>query len=144
MIKKNLQGDGRELLASFKPLSFDGESEVELGNAYLKRANSKNYHHFFPKSYLKKDGYEDWVINTISNITLVDDNLNKRIIGSKSPSVYMKQFIKDNKDIEKTMKSHLIDDLDGFGVLDNDYETFVSKRSKKILKEVNKRLNPKI
>ncbi|MBW2664273.1 MAG: DUF262 domain-containing protein [Deltaproteobacteria bacterium] len=132
------------IFASFKPLSFDGESEVELGNAYLKRANSKNYHHFFPKSYLKKDGYEDWVINTISNITLVDDNLNKRIIGSKSPSVYMKQFIKDNKDIEKTMKSHLIDDLDGFGVLDNDYETFVSKRSRKILKEVNKRLNPKI
>ena len=132
------------IFASYKPLSFDGESEVELGNAWLKRANSKNYHHFFPKSYLKKDDYEDWAINTISNITLVDDNLNKHTIGSKSPSVYMKQFIKDNKDIEKTMKSHLIDDLDDFGVLDNDYETFVSKRSRKILKEVNKRLNPKI
>lgn len=132
------------IFASFKPLSFDGESEVELGNAWLKRANSKNYHHFFPKSYLKKNGYEDWAINTISNITLVDDNLNKRTIGSKSPRVYMKQFIKGNKDIEKTMKSHLIDDLDDFGVLDNDYETFVSKRSRKILKEVKKRLNPKI
>lgn len=132
------------IFASFKPLSFDGESDVELGNAWLKRANSKNYHHFFPKSYLKKNGYEDWVINTISNITLVDDNLNKRTIGSKSPNVYMKKFIKANKDIEKTMRTHLIDDLDDFGVLENDYETFVSKRSRKILKEVNKRLNPKI
>lgn len=132
------------IFASFKPLSFDGEAEVELGNAWLKRANSKNYHHFFPKSYLKKNGYEDWEINTISNITLVDDYLNKRTIGSKSPSVYMKQFIKNNKHIEKTMKSHLIDDLDDFGVLGNDYETFKSKRSTKILKEINKRLNPKI
>ena len=132
------------IFASFKPLSFDGDAEVELGNAWLKRANSKNYHHFFPKSYLKKEGYEDWEINTISNITLVDDYLNKRTIGSKSPKVYMKQFIKNNKDIEKTIKSHLIDNLDDFGVLDNDYETFKSKRSKKILKEINKRLNPKI
>lgn len=132
------------IFASFKPLSFDGDAEVELGNAWLKRANSKNYHHFFPKSYLKKEGYEDWEINTISNITLVDDYLNKRTIGSKSPKVYMKQFIKNNKDIEKTIKSHLIDNLDDFGVLVNDYETFKSKRSKKILKEINKRLNPKI
>jgi len=132
------------IFASFKPLSFDGEAEVELGNAWLKRANSKNYHHFFPKSYLKKKGYEDWEINTISNITLVDDYLNKRTIGSKAPSVYMKQFIKNNKHIEKTMKSHLIDDLDDCGVLENDYEAFKSKRSKKILKEINKRLNPKI
>lgn len=132
------------IFASFKPLSFDGEGEVELGNAWLKRANSKNYHHFFPKSYLKKQGYEDWEINTITNITLVDDYLNKRTIGSKSPNVYMKQFIKNNKYIEKTMKSHLIDDLNDFGVLDNNYETFKSKRSKKILQEINKRLNPKI
>ena len=132
------------IFSSFKPLSFDGEAEVELGNAWLKRANSKNYHHFFPKSYLKKNDYEDWEINTISNITLVDDYLNKRTIGSKSPSVYMKQFIKNNKHIEKTMKSHLIDNLDDFGVLGNDYETFKSKRSTKILKEINKRLNPKI
>lgn len=130
------------IFASFKPLSFDGESEVELGNAYLKRANSRNYHHFFPKSYLKKEGYEDWEINTISNITLVDDHLNKRTIGSKAPGVYMKQFVKTNKNIDKTMQTHLIEDLDDFGVMNDDFETFVEKRSKKILKEINKRLNP--
>jgi hypothetical protein len=132
------------IFASFKPLSFDGESEVELGNAWLKRANSKNYHHFFPKSFLKKEGYEDWEINSISNITLVDDYLNKRSIGSKSPNKYMKSFIKENKDIEKTMKSHLIDDLEDFGVLTNDYEAFVTKRSSRIHKEINKRLYPKL
>ncbi|MCK5839190.1 MAG: hypothetical protein KAG99_05040 [Bacteroidales bacterium] len=131
------------IFSSFKPLSFDGDSEVELGNAYLKRANSRNYHHFFPKSYLKKKGYEDWVINSISNITLVDDHLNKRTIGSKAPGVYMKQFVKMNKNIDKTMQTHLIEDLNDFGVMDNNFENFVEKRSKRILKEINKRLNPR-
>jgi len=132
------------ILASFKPMSFDGESEVELGNAWLKKANSRNYHHFFPKSYLKKEGYEDWYANSISNITFVDDYLNKRTIGSKSPSTYMKKFKRTNKDIEKTMKTHLIYDLDDFGIGSDDYERFTEKRSKRILKEINKRLFPRI
>lgn len=132
------------IFSSFKPLSFDGDSEIELGNAYLKRANSRNYHHFFPKSYLRKQGYEDWYINTISNITLVDDYLNKRTIGSKSPKVYMKQFVKTNKNIDGTMRTHLIDNLHEFGIMDNNYETFTNKRSSKILKEINKRLYPTI
>ena len=109
----------------------------------MKRANSRNYHHFFPKSYLKKKDYEDWVINSISNITLVYDHLNKRTIGSKAPGVYMKQFVKTNKNIDKTMQTHLIEDLNDFGVMDNNFETFVEKRSKRILKEINKRLNPR-
>ena len=104
------------LYASFKPLSFDGEGAVELGNAWLKRANSKNYHHFFPKSYLRKKGYEKWYANSILNVTLVDDYLNKRTIGSKAPSVYMKTFKRQNENLDATMKTHLISDLHAFGV----------------------------
>jgi hypothetical protein len=117
---------------------------VFLGNAWLKQANSKNYHHFFPKSYLKKMGYQNWESNVIANITLVDDYLNKRSIGKKSPSVYMKKFSRNNTDINKTMRTHLIYSLESFGVWDNDYEMFVSKRSKRILREINKRLYPKV
>ena len=132
------------LLASFKPLSFDGESEVELGNAWFKAANSKNYHHFFPKSYLTKNGYDYWYANSIANITFVDDYLNKRTIGSKAPSKYMKTFLKSNQNIVNTMKTHLIDDLDGFGVWGDEYDKFIAKRSKRILNEINKRLNPSL
>ena len=114
-------------MASFKPLSFDGESEIELGNAWLKAANSKNYHHFFPKSYLIKNGYEYWYANSIANITFVDDYLNKHTIGSKAPSKYMKTFLKTNQNIVKTMKTHLIDDLDGFGVWEDDYDKSIIK-----------------
>jgi len=130
------------LYASYKPLSFDGEGQVELGNAWLKRANSKNYHHFFPKSYLWKKGYDDWYANSIINITLVDDYLNKRTIGSKAPGKYMKTFERTNNQLSKTMKTHLIDNLNTFGVWKNDYDTFIEKRGKRILEEANKRLHP--
>ena len=56
----------------------------------------------------------------------------------------MKTFRKSNQNIDKTMKTHLIDDLDGFGVWEDDYEKFVAKRSERILKEINKRLYPKL
>jgi len=132
------------LYASFKPKSFDGDVDVELGNAWLKRANSRNYHHFFPKSYLRKQGYQNWYANSILNITFVDDYLNKRTIGSKAPGRYMKTFRRSNKNLAKTMKTHLIDDLDAFGVFDNDYNRFIERRGKRVLREINKRLNPRV
>jgi hypothetical protein len=42
------------LLAHHEPKSFIDNSVVTISNDWLKRANSKNYHHFFPKSYLEK------------------------------------------------------------------------------------------
>lgn len=52
------------LYAYFEPKSFATDSIVHIDNAWLKVAFSKNYHHFFPKSYLKKQGYQNWQANT--------------------------------------------------------------------------------
>jgi hypothetical protein len=91
------------ILAHKEPKSFVDNSIVRLDNSFLKQANSKNYHHFFPKSWLEKQG-EDWGrINHVANITLVDDFLNKRLIRAQSPKTYMKQFISRNSDIEKCL-----------------------------------------
>ncbi len=74
------------LLAHHEPKSFIDNSIVRLSNDWLKQANSKNYHHFFPKSYLKTNGEDYRYINHIANITLVDDFLNKNVIRAKSPA----------------------------------------------------------
>ncbi|RLB87158.1 MAG: hypothetical protein DRH10_09575, partial [Deltaproteobacteria bacterium] len=42
------------ILAYHQPKSFIDNSIVNISNYWLKQANSKNYHHFFPKAYLKK------------------------------------------------------------------------------------------
>ena len=128
------------LYADFTPRSFTSNSRVTLDNSWLLQRNSKNYHHFFPKGYLKNAGVPDWFANNILNITFVDDYLNKRIIGAKPPSEYMAEFREQNPEIDDTMRTHLIDDLDAYGIEDNDYETFINSRGERVLEELDKRL----
>jgi len=127
------------ILAYHEPKSFIDNSIVKISNDWLKRANSKNYHHFFPKSYLRKHNNDEIFINHIANITIVDDFLNKREIHAKAPSIYMKKYIKMNGEINKCMKTHLID-IDAFGVLENNYVQFFDKRCIKFSKELKKRI----
>ncbi len=130
------------VFAHKEPKSFVDNSIVRLDNAYLKQANSKNYHHFFPKAWLEKEG-EDWRrINHVANITLVDDFLNKRVIRAQSPKAYMKGFIKDNQDIDRCLATHLIKLNDAYGVLTNDYAKFFDARCKAISRELAKQVIP--
>ena len=131
------------ILAHKQPKSFVDDSVVTISNGWLKRANSKNYHHFFPKAYLKKCDLEleDVDINHIANITIVDDFLNKRLIRDKAPARYMKDFAEQNTDLDRTMKSHLIR-LQSDGVWENDYEKFIRRRCKAISRELVKRVIP--
>ena len=128
------------LYSYFRPRSFDTDEEVTIDNSWLHRIDSKNYHHFFPRRHLKTKGVEDWRANSALNITIVDDFLNKNKIRTKAPSTYIKEFSKENDNIDETMRSHLIDDLAEYGVLDDDYERFLSKRAEKVLQQLHKRL----
>ena len=122
------------------PKSFADNSLVNINNNWLKRANSKNYHHFFPKSFLKKLNKGEDFINHILNITIVDDFLNKRQIRDKAPSNYMKEFKNNNSKISETMKTHLIYDLDEFGIWFDDYPKFLDKRADALSAEIKKRV----
>jgi len=127
------------LYAKQKPKSFDNNLDVIMDNSWLKIASSKNYHHFFPKSWFKKN-FKDWeyfYVNHIINITIVDDFLNKRTIKTKSPGVYMKTFRRHNDELKRTMKSHFID-IEKDGVWENDYNKFYHARLKRISRALNK------
>lgn len=130
------------LYAHHIPRSFKDDSIVQMDNSWLKASISKNYHHFFPRAYLRDEGLPNWQINTILNITIVDDHMNKREIRANPPAKYMKTFKKSNKKLDETMKSHLINNLDAFGIWDNDYEKFLEARGKHVIDELNQRLNP--
>jgi len=128
-----------------QPKSFNDDSIVNISNDWLKQANSKNYHHFFPRAFLEKridwESKQYW-INHILNITIVDDYLNKREISAKAPSAYMQKFTKQNPEIEATMKTHLIGDFDAFGIWEDDYERFIKERAKMVNREIRKRIIP--
>lgn len=123
------------LLAMQHPLSFKTHAKVILDNSWLSRSNSKNYHHFFPKAWLRKNGFEEWQTNYLANITLVksDENLN---IRDKAPKTYIAEFQKLNPNIDIDLKSHLID-INGNGISNNDYDKFIEDRSKWIADELN-------
>jgi len=123
-----------------QPKSFIDDSIVNIDNYWLKQANSKNYHHFFPRAYLTKLNMDEQKINHILNITIVDDFLNKREIKDKPPSKYMDKFKNANTNLSETMKTHLIMDLDDFGVWADNYELFFEKRAEVISKEIEKRI----
>lgn len=122
------------LLVSQSPKSFKNNNPLVIDNDWLSQSNSKNYHHFFPRAYMRK--YQPLIaenmVNHIANITIVDSYLNKGEIKAKSPEEYMGVYYHDNPDILNTLKTHLIGDLDEFGVWDNNYSLFFSKRTKMI------------
>ena len=122
------------------PKSFNDNSIVNISNYWLKQANSKNYHHFFPKAYLIKENRDSSLINHIANITIVDDFLNKREIKANAPSKYMAKFKRVNPSLDETMKTHLIKDLEKFGIWDDDYDKFFKARLQEISAELKKRI----
>ncbi len=132
------------LLSYFEPKDFRNNGKVILDNSWLKIANSKNYHHFFPKSYLRKNNIAN--ANSLVNITLVGADLNKNKIRAKAPSVYIQEFLNENEELGESLKSHLINGMDDFGLLSDDYLIFLEKRSNFMFKELKNRieLNHKI
>ena len=148
-ISKGWFGTGRSFIKAIlclyaiqKPKSFDNNLDVNIDNSWLKIATSKNYHHFFPKAWMRKNypAMHSFKYNHILNITIVDAYLNKNLIRAAAPSSYIKKFAKGNPDIVKTMKTHLISDLEKFGVWDNNYEKFFQARARIVSKELQKRL----
>ena len=126
------------LLSYQDPKDFQDNGKVILDNSWLKVANSKNYHHFFPKAYLREQKIAN--ANSLMNVTFVSDHLNKRKIGSKSPSVYIEEFANENDNISNALSTHFIE-MEGFGIESNDYDIFLKKRADKIFEELNDRLN---
>lgn len=128
------------LLAYQQPQSFADNALVRINNSWLKQANSKNYHHFFPKAFLQKKGEDSFYINHIANITIVDDFLNKRSIRDKAPSRYIADLQASNPHLADALKTHLIGDPKSWGILSDDHDLFFQKRLERFSRELKKRL----
>lgn len=126
------------LLAYHEPKDFQNNGKIILDNSWLKVANSKNYHHFFPKAYLRKNNI--WNENSIVNITLVSAELNKKKIKAKAPSIYMQDFLDENEELNVSIKSHLINSLEEFWIMSDDYLIFLQKRGEWVFNELQKRI----
>ncbi|MEP6794247.1 MAG: DUF262 domain-containing protein [Saprospiraceae bacterium] len=132
------------LYAMHKPKSFNNNLDVRIDNAWLKISTSKNYHHFFPKAWMRNNFPQMDLshYNHILNITIVDDELNKNKIRAKAPADYIQTFANQNEHLAESLATHLIGNIDECGISTNDYETFFNKRAEQINMELNKRIIP--
>ena len=130
-------------LASRIPKEFKNNDVAKLDQTFGE-SNQKQLHHIFPVNYLKRQfGKEKHYsteikpyINTIANISLISRGSNREIWDTE-PSVYFSAFEKENKNLEIALKSHLIYDLDDFGITTNDFPKFIDKRAETIASEIN-------
>lgn len=131
-------------LASKKPLEFVNGQEVTLDQT-LGEANRRQLHHIFPINYANKHLSKDKdfktkikpYLNSIANVSLLSRATN-RDIWDTEPSIYFANFKKEHpKHFDEALRSHLILDVDDFGITTNDFPKFINKRAETIANEIN-------
>ena len=121
------------LLAQQNPLNLVNGNLIDIGTA-LSEYNSKEYHHIFPRTYLKKRGYETGRINLMCNFTFIPSDSNK-VISGKSPSDYMINVVPAQQYTE-ILNSNLIP-LRKTIYQKNQYETFLDERATLIIQSLD-------
>jgi hypothetical protein len=91
------------------------------------------YHHIFPKSLLKKAGYEKSEINAISNMAFISGRAN-RSISNKEPVDYLPKIIDQRGEVALTSQFISLDK--NLWKVAN-YRDFLSNRRERLAKEIN-------
>lgn len=118
---------------------FSSQNPVNpVNNAPVSHDNFSNYkktnmHHIFPKNYLRKQGVENDRIDSIANIMFLPANINKSGEFKDSPKEYLEDL--DNPELEEALETHLIENLENSGLMENNYDQFLNYRAKQILNE---------
>jgi len=119
---------------------FASENPVNpVNNAPVSHENFSKYkqaemHHIFPKNYLRTQGVEDEVINSIANIMFLPANINKSSDFSDSPKDYLGEI--ENPELDEALDTHLIPNLEESGLMENDYDRFLNYRAQQILNKL--------
>jgi hypothetical protein len=111
------------LLANNDPKSFLSGGNIDLEKV-LQKQNRAEFHHIYPKSYLKKLRFDDDFINCLANFCFLNSADNKKI-SAKNPSQYVKIMPK-----EKSLEDILHSALCPSNTFDDNYNAFIDERVK--------------
>ncbi len=124
------------LLAQNNPLNLVNGNRIDIGTA-LSKYNSKEYHHIFPRNFLKNKGVETERINSLCNFTFMPADSNKTI-SSKSPSDYIFNVVPSNA-YSKILDSNLMP-LRKDIYQKNQSETFLGERATLIMQYLDSKI----
>jgi hypothetical protein len=111
---------------------------IEVSSLLLNRGD---FHHLFPRDYLKKNGLQRGQYNQIANYAIAQSEINISI-GDKAPKVYFTELmnqvhggkelydgIRDETELLKNLESHCVP-VGVFNSLADDYDQFLIERRK--------------
>lgn len=123
------------LLASRNPRSFLDGAPVNTQRA-LAYPNRLEYHHIFPKAYLKKLEVPMRQIDYHLNISMINLSDNREILDSKPSDYFKKMEIRLGDQMVDVMKSHFINEAAIQCAKNDDYEGFITEREKELSNEI--------
>jgi hypothetical protein len=124
------------LLAFSKPLDLLTSQSIDTGDA-LYHGNTKEFHHFFPRDYLKSKGVATRKANVLANFVMLTAASNKRITN-RAPSDYLKEVKKElGGNLDKVLARNLITHEAFEAAMQDDYDKFLDERAKGIASAVS-------
>jgi hypothetical protein len=119
------------VLAHHDPIDLLTGQRIDTEKA-LAWSNAKEYHHFFPRDYLKSQGVAPTKINVLANIVMLTSDSNKKITN-RAPSDYLQEVeAAAGGNLETWLETNLIS-MDAFeAAKQNDYPQFLALRARTI------------
>jgi hypothetical protein len=119
------------ILAHNQPIDLLTGQRIDARRA-LSWVNSKEFHHFFPRDYLKSVGVDSGKANCLANIIMLTSASNKTI-SNKKPSTYLQQVqAMSGSNLADWLRSNLISEDAYKAAMADDYDAFITERAKSI------------
>lgn len=120
------------LLAQSKPLNFIQGTKISLENV-LSQGNRKEFHHIFPKAYLKSlgDSFKDEQINCLANFSILSRADNNKI-KDQPPSKYRTEMPSNEQSLKDILATHFC----SIDMFDDDYQRFIESRAELLVNKV--------
>ncbi len=113
-------------LQQYSPKNLTNRLDIDISHA-LSAYNKKEYHHFYPRAYLKGIGKSE-KSNVLANIVMITSAANKSI-SDNSPSLYVPALIEQLGDnCDKVFRSNLLPLPSQFDYESEQYERFLAER----------------
>jgi hypothetical protein len=128
--KRNAPSKLLALLLSYEdPLDLLTGQRIDVGKA-LSWQNDKEFHHFFPRAFLRSRGVSGARANVCGNLIMLTSHSNIWVTD-RPPSQYLRDLadIEGEEALRKRLRSCLVEEDAYQAALQDDYDTFLRVRS---------------
>lgn len=119
------------MLAQNRPKTFLSGADVDIGNV-LQKYNRAEFHHIYPKKFLREQGVGCDEINCLANFAFLSGAENRKV-SSKAPSSYL-ELMPNGQTLDAIMLHSFLPQV----TFENDFSAFVEQRSRILADEANR------